>query len=102
MLAGSLDHVPPELSASADFQARAYFNNAFEMGTDGHGRVELVYSPTGKDNPDPGDPPNHVLDLIGPRDSGGSLAGRTETAWRAPPCGLLYARGRPASSITES
>lgn len=95
VLAGSLDHIPSDVSNSAEFQARAYFNNAFEIATDGHGRVELVYSPTGKDSPGPGEPPNHILDLIAPQYSGGDLADHT------PSGDGVFAHRLPAMSIGQ-
>jgi hypothetical protein len=71
----TLNMAPPGITLGTAFQARAYVNNALTMRTNGRGRLELVYSLSGT----PGDPQNHVLDVIGPSYSGGDLANDTSS-----------------------
>ncbi|MCB9855126.1 MAG: hypothetical protein H6818_05510 [Phycisphaerales bacterium] len=73
---GPTTYEPASFAASdALYRNNAYFDNQFRIATDGHGRVELVYSTTGVEN----DPTNVVLDVIGPKFAGGALASNTSS-----------------------
>ncbi len=71
---GSTTYEPTNF-ATDDIQYRnnAYKDDLFRIATNGRGRVELVYSPTGVE----GDSRNVVLDVIGPEFAGGALASNT-------------------------
>ncbi|MCG8404587.1 MAG: hypothetical protein MI923_05255 [Phycisphaerales bacterium] len=96
----------PTLNDLAQFEARAYTNGStatpLRIATDGNGRLELVYSPTG----DLVDPRNHVLDVIGPEHSGdvitGADTGRNVWATRGQGINQLAEQNRHFFSLRRS
>lgn len=70
---GLSDHAPTGLDTGS-----FYRHNGFEIATNGSGAVQLVWVPSGV-AADWGDRRCHVIDVIGPAQSGGALAGGTSS-----------------------